>query len=156
MARLVQSTAVHHRVNISAVTVETFSPNYAVDGLTGKTIMNNAIIRGIIKAQLFYGSTKTIIENYVIDLENEPYYTYICGRSGSDDLQITLPDPKVYDGCELRFFGYVPQTRFDNLWHLEGKMRYANPNNNYIIKSADKIWPKNGIFLQSKHFKAIG
>ncbi|MBR1556622.1 MAG: hypothetical protein IJ647_02490 [Prevotella sp.] len=118
---------------ITAVTVETFAPNFAIDGLTGKTIQINSVVKGTIKAQLFYGATSGEISgNYEIDLENNPYYTYICSCTGD---YITLPSAVEYDGVELRFHTKRFATRSYYSPELLSTDGIGYPSGNYWVSS---------------------
>ncbi len=142
------SSSSAYQGTITSVTVETFAPNFAVDGKAGKSIQNDVVVRGTIKARLFYGETLDVTSSsYTIDLENNPYYTYIVSI---DNQAITLPDPSKYVGCELKFYAYPPTTRTSISWSLNGSLMYCNPDDYYRLKAVSKLYGCVGKFIVIK------
>lgn len=81
-----------------------FCPNYAVDGLTGKTYQNAAYVNGTIKADLFYGGVEYVTDDTVITgIENAKYTYFVEGAT--EIYTVTLPAP--IEGVELRFFSPI-------------------------------------------------
>ena len=77
-----------------------FRPNYAVDLLTGRAYLNDAIVRGVLKVKALYtveGAIKTVNGNKTIDLEDNPGNSYFL----PGDETVYLPDPTAYEGLSL-------------------------------------------------------
>lgn len=77
-----------------------FRPNYAVDLLTGRAYLNDAIVRGVLKVMALYtveGAIKTVNGNKTIDLEDNPGNSYVL----PGDETVYLPDPTAYEGLSL-------------------------------------------------------
>lgn len=81
-----------------------FIPNFAVDGLTGKTYQNNSIVRGAIVAKLMYAPTKKITTaNYTINPASEAYSTFLR-ENPTSSTWTTLPKASLWDGLEISLF----------------------------------------------------
>lgn len=79
--------------------VNTFTPVYAVNLLTGATYQGDLTVSGVVDAKAFYSKTIQVTSNYVIDLEEEPAHTYIVQGS---DIQILLPKSKFSEGAQFQ------------------------------------------------------
>ena len=143
-----------YRGTISRITEYPFVPNFAVDGLTGKTYQNDAYVRGTVKARLFYGETLNVggESPYTIDLDNNPYYTYIVPGGYPDAQEIILPAPEKYDGCELKFFIFSSPSRTIPTYCLKGKLMFIDKDNYYRPTVAEEIYGSPGEFLIIKSF----
>lgn len=82
---------------ILSVTVETFAPTFAVDGLSGKSIQNNTVVRGSIYTPYFQisssniGSYSTTKHDDTYDFD---YQELDIGRTGLN-LQISAPTSPI-------------------------------------------------------------
>ena len=89
---------------ILSASVETFAPTFAVDGLSGKSIQNNSIVRGAIVANLMYAPTKKITTaNYTINPASEAYSTFLR-ENPTSSTWTTLPQASLWDGLEISLF----------------------------------------------------
>lgn len=142
--------------DISSATIEADNINFM-----GKTIINrnfvvddsgNLSISGIVHARLLYADTKQLnasVASYTIDPVNEPYYTYFCYPYSTATMEITLPNPNVYSGLELRIFcmavlaagGHVKLTCNINT------IRY---NDNGILTGSKSVIIGNNMFVTVK------
>jgi hypothetical protein len=144
------------RGTISSVTVETFAPNFAVDGLTGKTYQNDAYIRGevhatsgvfngtvyaadgvfngVIRASAFYTGSTTRAGDTVINPANGDKSLFIVGGEGATRYKqrITLPSAEQYEGMILRFFNsYVTRSSTSGVIITQGTDRIYIPSEPY-------------------------
>ena len=81
-----------------------FAPVYALDLLTGKTYQGDAHVRGVIRANLFYGKTKSInAATYQIDPNTDPFSTFLYPDANGKKW-IYLPQAADYDGIEIMIY----------------------------------------------------
>lgn len=77
-----------------------FCPNWAVDFLNGKSYMNEAVVRGVLRVRAIYtitGILATVSGRQTIDLENNPGNAYVI----PGNTTVYLPDPTSYEGLTL-------------------------------------------------------
>lgn len=77
-----------------------FCPNWAVDLLNGKSYMNEAVVRGVLRVRAIYtitGILATVSGRQTIDLENNPGNAYVI----PGNTTVYLPDPTNYEGLTL-------------------------------------------------------
>ena len=133
-----------------------FSPN-GDTYIKGEVHATSGEFNGIVKAHLFYARTKELIgiTSYTINPETEPYYTYYCQPPIYTELKITLPSATTYDGMELRFFTYMPQTRVG--WTVTlcyaDNIYYTDINDYHYSKGFSEVILVPGIFATIKAFQ---
>ena len=77
-----------------------FCPNWAVDFLNGKSYMNEAVVKGVLRVRAIYtitGILATVSGRQTIDLENNPGNAYVI----PGNTTVYLPDPTSYEGLTL-------------------------------------------------------
>lgn len=77
-----------------------FCPNWAVDLLKGKSYMNEAVVKGVLRVRAIYtitGILTTVSGRQTIDLENNPGNAYVV----PDNTTVYLPEPTDYEGMTL-------------------------------------------------------
>lgn len=105
----------------------TGQPNVILDGVSG-----NSRFSGILKASLYYGSTKKITDatntSYQIDPSSEPYNCFFIDEP-TNIRRVTLPKAADYDGLEIKIY-----TKQSN-WNSENwSVIKAISTDNFYIK----------------------
>ena len=136
-----------------------FTPNFAVDGLTGATYQNKAYIRGevhatsgefngIVKAQAFYAGSTIKDGDYEIDPANGDKSIIIIGGPGETPYvqRIVLPSAKQYDGMILRFFNpYVTMSSTSGLIVASGSDLIYSPGDPYATTETQVYLQRNRV-----------
>lgn len=80
------------------------SDKISIDPTTGTLNATDAIVRGIVKSNLFFSNVKTITgTSYQIDPNTEPYNWYFVNENTSG-VFVYLPKASEWDGLELNIF----------------------------------------------------
>lgn len=77
-----------------------FRPNYAVNLLTGKAYLGDAVLTGILKTKAIYtinGSLKTVSGKQTVDLTDNAGNAYVL----PGNTTVYVPSPTAYEGLEL-------------------------------------------------------
>ncbi len=119
----------------SSLNDATGQPNVILDGISG-----NSRFSGILKASLYYGSTKKITDatnrTYQIDPSQEPYNCFFIDEPTNLRF-VTLPKATDYDGLEIKIYTKQSQWTPDKWSSIQ-----SQPADDFYIKLANiyNIW----------------
>ena len=104
------------------------------------TVKGNSTLEGIVKAQLYYGPTKTVTtatsREYIIDPAADPCCSFLVDEP-TNSRWVTLPAASLYDGLEIQIFTKL----LNSGWAID-KMTFVKTNGNdslYVKANAHSI-----------------